>query len=101
MKVELECIICTQIFLFIFLRIQVLDNGCNRTEAAMDRPVILIKRLFTKLMDGVESFLVNNQNVKSLVLEALPIQGIHMATLINVGIFVKHFFLIHIAQIQL
>lgn len=53
----------------------------------MDRPIILIKRLFTKLMEGLEGFLVNNQTVKTLVLEALPIQGIHMTTFINVKIF--------------
>ncbi|XP_065082572.1 protein Cep78 homolog [Ochlerotatus camptorhynchus] len=61
----------------------VLDNGCHRMDAVIDRPVILVKRLFTKLMDCLESFLVNNQTVKTLVLEALPIQGIYMGTFIN------------------
>lgn len=53
-------------------------------DGVADRPVILVKRLFTRLMDALESFLASNQIVKVLALEALPIQGFHMATFVKV-----------------
>ncbi|XP_029724278.2 protein Cep78 homolog [Aedes albopictus] len=61
----------------------VIENGYQRMDGAADRPVILFKRLFTRLMDGLESFLASNQVIKKLVLEALPIQGFHMATFVK------------------
>nr|XP_029729811.1 protein Cep78 homolog [Aedes albopictus] len=61
----------------------VIENGNQRMDEVADRPVILVKRLFTKLMDGLESFLASNQIIKTLVLEALPIQGFHMATFVK------------------
>ncbi|XP_055625954.1 protein Cep78 homolog [Toxorhynchites rutilus septentrionalis] len=61
----------------------VLDNGYIRTDGNFDRPIILKKRLFTRLIEGLAHFLVNNQVVKVFVLEALPIQDVYMATLVD------------------
>lgn len=61
----------------------VLENGCYRVDMITERPVILTKRLFSRLIDCLAQFLVSNTKVRVFVLEALPIQGLHMATLVN------------------
>ncbi|XP_055597801.1 protein Cep78 homolog [Uranotaenia lowii] len=62
----------------------VLENGSQRaSDSVVDRPSLLTKRLFTRLMEALAHFLSQNQKVRVFMLEALPIQGIFMATLIN------------------
>lgn len=62
-----------------------LDNGCYRTDALDERPVVLTKRIVSRLMESLGQFLANNNVVKVFILEALPIQNIHMATVVNVS----------------
>ncbi|XP_058817972.1 protein Cep78 homolog [Topomyia yanbarensis] len=61
----------------------VLDSSSHRMDLASDRPAVLTKRLFSQLIDSLGQFLVHNQVVRVFILEALPVQGIHMATLVN------------------
>ncbi|XP_055536930.1 protein Cep78 homolog isoform X2 [Wyeomyia smithii] len=59
------------------------DNGCYRNDLPTDRPIVLTKRLVTRLIDSLGQFLINNHVVRVFILEALPIQSVHVATLVN------------------
>ncbi|XP_062555391.1 protein Cep78 homolog [Armigeres subalbatus] len=62
---------------------EIVENGYHRIDGVADRPVILTKRLFTRLVDSLQNFLKNNQSVSVLILEAIPVQGIHMAAFVD------------------
>ncbi|XP_058461676.1 protein Cep78 homolog isoform X2 [Malaya genurostris] len=59
------------------------DNRCQRMDLVTERPTVLTNRLFSRLIDSLGHFLVKNQVVSVFTLEALPIHGTHMSTLVN------------------
>ncbi|EDS26456.1 conserved hypothetical protein [Culex quinquefasciatus] len=61
-----------------------LENSDFRPDVPLiEQPVILTKRLFSRLIDSLTQFLILNQKVRILTLEALPIQGPHMSSLVE------------------